>query len=392
MKRNNDRSGDDVVRLLAAGASALASAHAAAAEGDGAHASYRITRYEEDSVDARDVSLGSTERYGISTQQLNVFVPLEGRWAIEVDALHETMSGASPYYNVLGPDGVRVVMTGASIRDERSDVNVTGQYDGDNADVAVSAGRSVEDDYDANYASLGVDYGFNLDNTVLSLSFGTTSDDLSPTDAEIHDRVREAHKSGRSLFMAVSQVLAPDWIVQGGIGFNRLEGYLTDPYKAGDVDAPLENRPDSRNERTLSLRSRYFIDAWKSSLRTDYRYYTDDWGIDSHTLTLGLEKETSATLTLTTDLRWYSQREADFYVPHILAAPPRYYATDYRLSAFGALSVDVGARWQVSKDWRIVGVVERYVADDAYALDDAALENPAWTKYWRLSIGVDASF
>jgi Protein of unknown function (DUF3570). len=49
------------------------------------------------------------------------------------------------------------------------------------------------------------------------------------------------------------------------------------------------------------------------SVKTNYRFYTDDWEIDSHTIDGDIYYALNKSVTLGAGLRYYTQSEAKFY-------------------------------------------------------------------------------
>ena len=93
---------------------------------------------------------------------------------------------------------------------------------------------------------------------------------------------------------------------------------------------------------------------------------------------------------MTPYLRYYSQRQADFYQV-IAATDAPHYADDYRLSSHGA--VTAGARWSMSlsEQWIVQLEAERYVSKNSWGLYDGE-EAPALVNFWRTSINVNWRF
>ena len=388
----------NAVTLLAASAATLLSGKVAA---DGAPerstVGLRVSRYAEDDLDRNKVIEGApVDRYTIDIQQLAFTAPLGARFAISADAIRETMTGASPLGGVkLSDDDVRVAMSGASISEEREDVTVGGAWYGDATTLKLAAGRSTENDYEADYASLGIDVSFNEDATTLGVALSASDDTLTPSDAELYNRVRHAEKRSRSAFIGITQVLSKHFLVQTGIGATQLEGYLSDPYKAGNIASPLDRRPATRNEWTWTFGARYFMDGLETTFQFDYRFFRDNWGIESHTVRPGFAREFGDNWHIGFSLRWYMQGEAEFYEPYMvpsLAAQPEFFSMDYRLSPYGALSANVNARWEFTTDWAAVFVVEQYRSDKGYSFENVQLENPGLVDFMRGSLGLEYRF
>lgn len=383
--------------LAASAASLLATDAAAEAAPEKSFIGTRITRYAEDSLSPNRVVPGNeTERYTIDVQHLNFMMPIAGRFSLSADVIRETMTGASPVGTVKLSEGdVRVAMSGASISEERQDTTIGGAWYGDSGVMKLGVGRSRENDYDAGYVSLGYDLTFNGNNSTLGFGVSRSDDELTPTDAEVFNRIRHAEKESRSAFLGYTQVVTKNLLVQTGVGVNRMEGYLSDPYKAGSRDNPLDRRPAERTQRTWTMGMRYFIEPVETAFKADYRYFTDDWGIDSHTLQFGLGRQFGEHWLLEAGLRLYMQDEADFYEPYqVPEAPvqPEHFSMDYRLSPYGAASFNVSGRWEFTTDWTMVFVAERYQSGGEYTVADVTLENPGTVDYRRASIGIEYRF
>ncbi|MEK6750614.1 MAG: DUF3570 domain-containing protein, partial [Pseudomonadota bacterium] len=140
-------------------------------------------------------------------------------------------------------------------------------------------------------------------------------------------------------------------------------GYLSDPYKhisrlnvdgtpSGSVQ--FERRPDERRYKSLHLRtlhSRTSKGAQGDVVDIAYRWYVDDWSIQSHTLDAryrhDLEGKNSRKNKeyLQGHLRGYYQTAADFYyygLP-VLQPDPPFASADYRLAKLG--TVTAGILW-----------------------------------------------
>jgi hypothetical protein len=118
----------------------------------------------------------------------------------------------------------------------------------------------------------------------------------------------------------------------------------------------IERLPDTRLKTPIGMRFNYFINEFLS-LRTYYRYYTDDWGVDSHTAQLEVPIKISTKFTLYPSYRYYTQTAADYFAPfeeHL--STEQYYTSDFDLSAFDADSygfgfsyTDVFTKFKISK-------------------------------------------
>ena len=340
----------------------------------------RYTHYSEDSIDQDAVIFGATDRYDIDVTQLWIEAPLGASWSVALDVQNDYQTGASPWFVGAQQNGEPgVIMSGASIQDNRVEVGVTTRYfwaDG-NAGFAVS--RSDEDDYEA--TALAFDASWNTDDNARtwSTSFSSSRDKLNPTQGVIPVFITEEDLDTQSGYFGVSQILSRTAIARIGLSYTLSEGYLSDPYKLRD------QRPDTHERLSLSAGYRRFLIDADASLQVDYRYYADSWGTDSHTVELAWAQNLRGSL-LTPYLRYYTQREADFFSVIADTETP-HYADDYRLSSYGA--VTLGARWAVAlgESWTLELEAERYMTDADWGVFDGDAA-PALVDFWRGTVGV----
>ena len=340
----------------------------------------RYTHYSEDSIDQDAVIFGATDRYDIDVTQLWIEAPLGASWSVALDVQNDYQTGASPWFVGAQQNGEPgVIMSGASIQDNRVEVGVTTRYfwaDG-NAGFAVS--HSDEDDYEATALAFDASWNTAEDARTWSTSFSSSRDKLNPTQGVIPVFITEEDLDTQSGYFGVSQILARTAIARIGLSYTLSEGYLSDPYKFRD------QRPDTHERLSLSAGYRRFLIDADASLQIDYRYYADSWGTDSHTVELAWAQNLRGSL-LTPYVRYYTQREADFFSVIADTETP-HYADDYRLSSYGA--VTLGARWAVAlgESWTLELEAERYMTDADWGVFDGDAA-PALVDFWRGTVGV----
>ena len=340
----------------------------------------RYTHYSEDSIDQDVVIFGAVDRYDIDVTQLWIEAPVGASWSVALDVQNDYQTGASPWFVGAQESGEPgVIMSGASIQDNRVEVGVTTRYfwaDG-NAGFAVS--HSDEDDYEAIALTFDASWNTADDARTWSTSLSSSSDKLNPTQEVIPVSITEEDLDTQSGYFGVSQILSRTAIARIGLSYTLSKGYLSDPYKFRD------QRPDTHERLSLSAGYRRFLLDADASLQVDYRYYADSWGIDSHTLELAWAQNLPSGL-LTPYVRYYTQHEADFFSV-IADTEAQYYADDYRLSSYGA--VTLGARWAVAvgESWTLELEAERYMTDADWGVfsGDAA---PALVDFWRGTVGI----
>jgi hypothetical protein len=132
----------------------------------------------------------------------------------------------------------------------------------------------------------------------------------------------------------------------------------------------------------------FFVDA-NAALHADYRYFDDDWGIESHTVEVAWHQNISDHTRVIPFVRYYTQDQADFFANQA-NVEDTYYADDFRLSAFGSLSGGLRLKHDIG-NWSVNLTGERYESSESWGLSSGE-ESPALVDYWRYSIGLDYTF
>ncbi len=364
---------------------------------------YGYSHYSEDPIDSSKLSTGSADRYEIDTHMLSLRGPLTGRMDLGIDVVNETMTGASPWYIEPDANGKPMqVMTGASISDQRTDVNGHGTYYFDTARVNLQTGYSTEDDYQAINFGFGTEHDFNEKNTTLSWGFGMSLDTLNPTETDTNPDPSSEDKRTYSLMAGWSQVLGRSSALQTSLTYQNGSGFLSDPYKLVSTAGGnlADHRPDSRNQYAVSLRYRRFFESVSGALHLDYRFYYDDWKISSHTVELGWYQSLFDVVSIIPSVRYYTQSQAEFYSPYFTTTldPNKDFASsDYRLSPFGAVSGKIRLEthisdWPFHMAWKLGGSYEYYTSAGNLAIGKVEVENPGLVSFNVFMINLSARF
>ena len=207
----------------------------------------------------------------------------------------------------------------------------------------VSFDGNISKEYDFTSAALStaIARDFNNKNTTLSLGINLETDTIDAVGG-IPDPLTSLkvgqnpeHKSGgtenktvNDFLLGVTQVMNRHWLTQLNLSVGSSSGYHSDPYKILSVlntDGSLANNPEDANSKwylydsrpdSRSRQSLYWgnkIHLTEDVIDISYRYYTDDWGIKSHTLDFRYRYEFGGNMYLEPHVRWYSQTAADFY-------------------------------------------------------------------------------
>lgn len=347
---------------------------------------FKQSNYQEAPIPAEQLGLGSAERYTIDVSHLKFKAPVTPDTELTVSALRETMSGASPWYTAPGADGEAVqVMSGATIDESRTELGVDFRSYHDRSEVTLSGGYSKENDYTSASFGFSGAWRFNENLTTLSYGANTSLDYIDATDAEAFDRPTDEHKNRAAAMLGIAQVLSKTTLVSATLGFAAQDGYLSDPYKRVYVDGRTQrdSRPDTQEQINLNLALRRYFDGPGGALHADYRYYQNNWEVESHTLALSWYQNLPSDWQLIPSVRYYDQTAATFYQPfYQRTRADGYYSSDYRLSEFSATS----GQLKLSKRFTA------FQFDLAYETYEASGDHPGLLSYDLLSLGLSYAF
>lgn len=125
------------------------------------------------------------------------------------------------------------------------------------------------------------------------------------------------------------------------------QGYLGLPFHRvyfTDNSVHVENLPSTRLKIPLGLRANYFFGD-KFILRTWYRHYFDDWGINSDAVQVETVVKVTPFLSITPFYRFYMQTAAKYFAPYQAhTAADAYYTSNYDLSKFNSNFYGAGFR------------------------------------------------
>lgn len=236
-----------------------------------------------------------------------------------------------------------------------------------NSNLKVSGGAAYSREYD--YQSLGfngnIAQDFNQHNTTVSAGLAFAFDtskpvggkpiplaQLMPVDDDSSKDGEDDSKTVTDLLLGVTQVMTPNWLMQFNYSLSLQSGYLNDPYKvlsvlnnAGEPERYVyESRPDERTKHSFFVRSKSHHGK-DNVLDLSYRYHTDDWGIDSHTVDARFLWHINKQHYIQPHVRYYQQAAADFYSQGLNAdqALPEFATADARLGEFSGITV--GAKY-----------------------------------------------
>jgi hypothetical protein len=223
---------------------------------------------------------------------------------------------------------------------------------------------------------------FNQRNTTLSAGMAYSMDEVDPVGGtpaalspmgdvgDLGNRSGPQDKDVVDVVFGLTQVISRNTLLQLNYSYSDSSGYLTDPYKvlslvdagSGDtlprtvppgIEGPshqylFESRPDTRKKHSFYGELRTNLGG--SVLGASYRYMTDDWGIDSHTLDLHYRWPFGAAHYLEPHFRYYTQSAADFWNLSLVDGQPlpEFVSADFRLGEFDAITAGLKYGWTSS--------------------------------------------
>ncbi len=344
-----------------------------------------------------------TEKLSDISPSLLIQIPLSEDGVLTVDSGISKYSSASS--SNVGPfDGSNgaspwIKSSGASQDDVLATTKLSYTHYSDNRNFIVSANGYVSKEYDYNSIGFGGGFSqlFNNKNTELGINANVFLDDwklIYPVELRIIEgdvvgitslfgdpitggrylsdftSFSSTDRHSYSLSFSVSQTISK--YVQAAIFFDvvQQEGLLSTPFQRvyfsdradyfyGDASG-INNyaNPDNRNlfhladdvERLPSSRTKLpwgmRIHAYLSetfSLRTFYRYFSDDWGIYSNTVQVELPVRLGTQFSITPTFRYYDQTAANYFKPYNQhLSSQSYYTSDYDLSSFTSHQFGIG--------------------------------------------------
>ncbi|WP_165748646.1 DUF3570 domain-containing protein [Cellulophaga sp. Z1A5H] len=342
--------------------------------------------YNQDGSNAAVSGGDGSEELTDVTSTIVVRLPMNDDDVLTVDVGISAYSSASSS-NINPLDGSvnervspYIASSGASQSDVLVHVNPTYQHSSDDRNKVWTANAYLSSEYD--YSSIGFGGGyaqlFNEKNTEITASAKVYFDTWKPQypielrDGFFDDRVigngtyapnftafESENRNSYSLSLGVSQILSKR--VQGSVFLDLVaqDGLLSTPFQRvyfSDVDDffiqdfqladDVERLPNTRFKIPIGGRLNYFINDYLI-LRSYYRFYSDDWGIKSHTASLELPIKISSLFTVYPTYRYYTQTAADyFYAKEEATSGLDYYTSDYDLSKFNAHQYGFGIRYK----------------------------------------------
>jgi hypothetical protein len=349
--------------LLIASLLALLAPRASRAENS---VSYKYEDYRE-----------SGGRIGVKTQGAYAQQDIGLDTHLKVEGVLDAIAGATPDGEPAPAGSNQVPLTIMHERRKAWTADLSHQFHGVN--VALGTGNSRESDYISNGWSVNTVTDFNQKNTELLFGVAGTDDKIKVL---YSSRVPRQRKHTNDIIAGVTQLLDPNTSLSLNVTWGRQSGYLSDPYKLvlksteifPGVFLPLtygENRPAYREKWIALVGLNRAFPQLHGALDGTYRFYTDTFGIDAHTIDLAWFQQLNDKLILRPSFRFYDQSAASFYYYNLdrtniqpLGGPPRpngpFYSSDHRLSALRTYTYGLKLIWKATAALQFDVALEEY--------------------------------
>ncbi|PTX59752.1 uncharacterized protein DUF3570 [Kordia periserrulae] len=345
---------------------------------------FLMSYYAQDGTHAAVTGGTGTEELTDITPTFVVAVPLNDDDVLTVDAGISAYTSASSSnidpFDSDNPADAFQASSGASQSDTWANLNINYAHSSDDRNTIWSGHLNVASEYDYFSLGFGGSYTrlFNQKNTELAIKANVYLDTWNPqypiefregfsrpdivgtgTYSNSFTEFQDEGRNTYSLSLSFSQILSKNTQASLFLDLVQQDGLLSTPHQRvyfADVNDffvqnfqladDVEKLPDTRFKIPFGARFNYYINE-SVSLRTYYRYYFDDWGINAHTASIEIPIKLSAgKFTLYPTYRYYTQTAADYFAPfetHLSTS--EFYTSDYDLSKFDSHQYGLGFKY-----------------------------------------------
>lgn len=307
---------------------------------------------------------------GIGTEALtdfaNVFII-----NVPIDSINSvSLFGGADAYTSASSDNIDSNVSSASMNDTRGYGTLS--YNRKNMKrsetYGIRAGYSKEYDYQSFSTGLSYTKEWNEGNTELNFTGQAFFDkwlgkehsteliypemwfpgDLTSNN---YQKLTNPNRNSYNAQLFLSQVLSTRLQIGVSAEIIYMSGLLSTPFHSvyfadkEDYELDIERLPSSRLKIPFGVRLNYFpLDFL--ILRSYYRYYTDDFGINAHTFEFETPLKINSSFTISPFYRYHTQTASKYFAPknqHL--STETYYTSDYDLAGLYAHKYGVGLKY-----------------------------------------------
>jgi hypothetical protein len=310
--------------------------------------------YEQDGIHSPVTGGEGTEKLEDIVGKIKVYIPMKKGKSL-------TLGLAADSYTSASTDMINDAKSSASVQDTRTYGNIDFAQTDSSKKKTWGLGIGYSTEWDVNSVSVNATYTHlsRNENQAVKLSFSYFHDtweliypaelrskSLRNPELFLSNNIRQLGNLGISFNQVVNKKmnasLSTEFIYQSGLlstPFHRI-------YFKDTTDVRIEQLPNSRWKLPIALRfNAYISDLFV--LKTFYRYYVDDFGIQAHTLKFEIPVKISNYLSLYPFVRMHSQTASQYFAPkfeHL--SSQEFFTSDYDLSAFTSVKYGMGFKYE----------------------------------------------
>ena len=230
--------------------------------------------------------------------------------------------------------------------------------------AGIETGFSIESDYFSVPAGVSASH-VNADGSrEISASLQAYFDDLRwgrldpdhyspekliyPEELRYKEWFDEYRRTSYNLDLSLYQVINERMQLAIFPGLVYQKGLLSTPFHRvyfTDKSLQVERLPRERWKIPLGIQLNSFVGN-RAVLRSYYRFYHDNFGVNAHTFQLEAPVKITPRLTLSPLARFYTQTRSKYFRPYMAhELSETYFTSDYDLSSFSSYKAGLGARY-----------------------------------------------
>lgn len=196
-------------------------------------------------------------------------------------------------------------------------------------------------------SQLNQSYSYETIKTSASRGSGGTIVTGSYEDESKHNKIPSSPRNTYTSSLTFTQVINKSAQASILLDVVKQDGWLGLPFHRvyfKDGTENIENLPHSRLKIPIGFRFNYFIGD-NLIIRSYYRYYTDDWGLNSHTVNLEVPYKITPFFSISPFYRYYTQTATKYFAPYKQhLASETFFTSNYSSAAFSSSFYGTGLR------------------------------------------------
>lgn len=344
--------------------------------------------YADDYVSLQYMSYDEDKgRTNISVPSIEINKDFGADYTVNVSMIRDTISGASPTFYDSASGASTKLNTSVIAKQDigYGDIYYKEKRDAYSAlltkrfetrdELTFGLNHSKEYDYESN--EISSEYLHYLDSSKnQSVSFGIS---YQKNDVMKYDTTSGASGAITKDLKVISselgftQVLDKTSLAKISVFSISESGYLSNPYlrvvrnfNTNPIIAE-DKKPESRKAYGVFLQYSKALNDQTAS-NSSYRYYRDDWGITSQTLTTEINYEWTMALTIGVAFRGYRQTEADFYhLSREYFTNEEFASSDKRMSGFDTQNIETKIKYDLNKKLSLNSAIGYYKQFDYFS-------------------------